>query len=84
MLVCVRTTLNLPDALVEAVKTKAAAEGRTFTSVVEEGLRAVLAIPEPRTAPSALPAFGDPNARFLVDLDDRDALWAALDADGPR
>jgi hypothetical protein len=82
MLVCMRTTLNLPDALVEAAKAKAAAEGRTLTSVVEEGLRAVLELPTPRAEAIDLPAFGDPDGRFLVDLDDRDALWAALD-EGP-
>lgn len=84
MLVCVRTTLNLPDALVEAAKAKAAAEGRTFTSVVEEGLRAALAVPGPRTVAEPLPAFGERGARFLVDPADREALWAVLDGDGSQ
>lgn len=85
MLVCMRTTLNLPDALAEEVRARAAAEGRTFTSFVEEGLRAVLAR---RAAaddpPPRLPAYGEPSGRFLVDVGDREALWAALDADDPR
>jgi len=85
MLVCVRTTINLPDALAETVKAKAAAEGRTFTSLVEEGLRTVVAAgQEPSAPPSPLPSYGDPNGRPLIDLSDRDALWDALDADGPR
>lgn len=85
MLVCMRTTINLPDALAEAAKAKAAAEGRTFTSVVEEGLHRVLATSDvPRPAPAPLPAYGDPAGRFLVDLLDREALWAVLDADGTR
>jgi len=83
MLVCMRTTINLPDALAEAAKAKAAAEGRTFTSVVEEGLRAVLATELP-TAAVTLPAFGAADGKVLVDLADRGALWAALDADGAR
>lgn len=84
MLVCMRTTINLPDALAEAAKRRAAEEGRTFTSVVEEGLRAVLeARPEHRSPPE-LPAYGDPSGRFLVDPADRLALWEALDADGAR
>lgn len=83
MLVCMRTTLNLPDALAEAVKAKAEAEGRSFTSLVEEGLRAVLAQQVP-PARVALPSYGDPAGRILVDLADRDAVWAALDADRPR
>ncbi len=83
MLICMRTTINLPDALAEAAKAKAAAEGRTFTSVVEEGLRAVLNA-EPMIAPVSLPAYGTAGGRVLVDLADREALWAALDADGAR
>lgn len=83
MLVCMRTTINLPDALAEAAKSKAAAEGRTFTSVVEEGLHRVLADAEARPA-VRLPAYGDPDRSLLVDLLDREALWDALDADGSR
>jgi hypothetical protein len=78
-----RTTINLPDALAEAAKAKAAAERRTFTSVVEEGLRAVLA-EVPQTPRRALPAYGTAGGRVLVDLLDRDAVADALDADGLR
>lgn len=84
MVVCMRTTINLPDSLAEAAKRRAAEEGRTFTSVVEEGLRQVLAR-HPAAGPHVdLPAYGDPTGRFLVDPADAGALWAALDADGPR
>lgn len=82
MLICMRTTINLPDALGEAAKARAAAEGRTFTSLVEEGLRAVLdAEPAPKRR-IVLPTSGDPNDRPLIDIDDREALWEVLDADG--
>ena len=84
MLVCMRTTINLPDGLAEAAKARAAAEGRTFTSVVEEGLRAVLAARQVPADDVELPAFGSLEGRFLVDPRDTEALWAALDADGPR
>lgn len=83
MLICMRTTINLPDALAEAAKAKAVAEGRTFTSVVEEGLRAVLAV-EATTVPITLPAYGTPGGSILVDIADREALWEALDADAAR
>ena len=83
MLVCMRTTINLPDALAEAAKAKAAAEGRTFTSVVEEGLRAVLRSEGP-TRVVTLPAYGATGGTVLVDPADREALWAAIDAEGPR
>lgn len=81
MLVCMRTTINLPDVLAAAAKARAAAEGRTFTSLVEEGLRTVLSDDRAtRRAPvEPLPAFGDSHGRFLVDPADREALWAVLD-----
>jgi hypothetical protein len=79
-----RTSINLPDPLARAVKERAAALGRTFTSLVEEGLRLLLAQEEAPDNGEALPTYGDPKKRFLVDIADRDALWQALDADGPR
>ena len=38
-----RTTVRLPASLLNHAKRKAAAEGRTLTSLIEEGLRLVLA-----------------------------------------
>jgi hypothetical protein len=84
MVVCMRATVNLPDALADAAKARARAEGRTFTSLVEEGLRSVLSRAEEPAQSDPLPSYGDPQGRFLVDIADRDALWAALDADGTR
>lgn len=84
MLVCMRATINLPDALAEAAKTRAHAEGRTFTSLVEEGLRSVLSRTEESAPVEPLPAYGQPQGHFLVDIADRESLWAALDADGNR
>jgi len=43
MLICMRTTLNLDDGLAAAAKREAARQGRTLTSLLEEGLRSVLA-----------------------------------------
>ncbi|MEX2292762.1 MAG: hypothetical protein WD691_03160 [Acidimicrobiales bacterium] len=80
-----RTTINLHDGLAEAAKRRARDEGRTFTSLVEEGLRSVLAQPRGSdTERVVLPSYGDPAARPLVDLLDRDAVGDALDADGIR
>ncbi|MGH9063347.1 MAG: type II toxin-antitoxin system VapB family antitoxin [Acidimicrobiales bacterium] len=79
-----RTTINLADGLAEAARRRARDEGRTFTSVVEEGLRAVLATPLEHAPPRELPAYGERGGRFLVDPADRRALWEALDADGAR
>lgn len=79
-----RTTIILPDALAAEAKARALAEGRTFTSLVAEGLRTVLHRQPQEVSTEPLPAFGDPAGEFLVNLDDKESLWAALDADGPR
>ena len=41
--VCMRTSVHIPDDLLKRAKRKAAEEGRTLTSLIEEGLRTVLA-----------------------------------------
>ncbi len=38
-----RTTVRLPEDLIRRAKRKAAAEGRTLTALIEEGLRQVVA-----------------------------------------
>lgn len=79
-----RTTINLSDALAGAAKARAAAEDRTLTSLVEEGLRIVLGRAERRSDDEPLPAYGDAGDRFLIDPRDREALWSALDQVEPR
>ena len=41
-----RTTIRLSDDLLRKARKKAAEEGRTFTSLVEEGLKTILAEPK--------------------------------------
>ena len=80
MLVCMRTTINLPDALGEQAKARAAQEGRTLTSLVEEGLRTVLAASDRSHLPlPPLPTWGEPDDGMLVDPADKDALWDLFD-----
>lgn len=83
MLICMRTTINLPDALAQEAKERAARDGRTFTSLVEEGLRRVLdsAAPSGRHVVRVFDA--PPGARVLVDPTDRQAVTAILDEDLP-
>ena len=46
-----RTTIRLPEELLMRAKRKAVAEGKTLTSLIEQGLRLVMsAKPEPRSA----------------------------------
>jgi hypothetical protein len=40
-----RTTVRLPTELLSRAKRKAAAQGRTLTSLIEDGLRLVVAAP---------------------------------------
>lgn len=76
-----KTTLNLPDALLDAVKQRASQEGRTQTSVVEEALRRMLREDGATTPYRPMPVFGEAEGNaLLVDLEDRDALYAALEA----
>ena len=42
-----RTTVRLPEDLIRQAKRKAAAEGRSLTALIEDGLRRVLREPEP-------------------------------------
>ncbi len=42
MLVCMRTTLNLDDSIVRALKREALSSGRTMTEVIESSLRETL------------------------------------------
>jgi hypothetical protein len=80
-----RTTLNLDDDLARAAKQKAAAEGRTLTSLIEQALREVLlveAVPVPQT--SQLPVFHGDGPAPGIDLSDpralRDAMYEEEDA----
>jgi hypothetical protein len=82
MLICMRTTLNLDDRLVKDVKARAVEQGRTFTSLVEEALRALI---DERETPAAhrieLPTWAGGGLLPGVDLDDHDGLRDVLEAD---
>ncbi|MFI4987335.1 MAG: hypothetical protein ACHQF3_07825 [Alphaproteobacteria bacterium] len=56
-----RTTVDLPDELFRQAKAEAALRGRKLKDLVEDGLRLVLAEPEPaKSAPQlAPPSFHD-------------------------
>jgi hypothetical protein len=47
-----RTTVRLPEELIRRAKRKAAAEGRTLTSLIEDGLRLIVSDDRKRRAPS--------------------------------
>ena len=71
-----RTTLRLRDALLERAKSKAAKEGRTLTSLIEEGLTLVLADSKAvERPPVRLPVSKSTGGVVAgVDLNDSSAL----------
>lgn len=75
MLLCVRTTINLPDELYGEVRRRAADEGRTLTSFLEEALRVAVARHDAGEKPAFVvkPFKGD-GVMPGVDLNDSAAL----------
>jgi hypothetical protein len=77
-----RTTVRLPQELLIRAKRKAAAEGRTLTSLIEDGLRLVVSNPArqpekkrviPRTSSAAggpLPGIDISDSAALQEMDD--------------
>lgn len=73
----VKTTIVIADPLMAQVKREAARQGVTLSRVVEAALRLFLQNQkQPKKKLRPLPHFkGGP---FLVDVDDRDALYDAM------
>jgi plasmid stability protein len=70
-----RTTLNLDDDLMRAVKRRAAQTGRTITSIIETALHELLRREETPADDYRLEwVVVDGGAQPGVDLTDRDAL----------
>jgi hypothetical protein len=68
-----RTTLRLPKELLSRARKKAAAEGRTLTALIEEGLQLVLA---QRRAPQhepILPRISKATGGPMPDIDPADS-----------
>ena len=80
-----RTTVTIDDHLLAEAKALAAQQHRSLSEVIADALRVELrrvAEPRPRVA---LPTFGDPNEKPLVDIWDKEALAEALgDNEWPR
>lgn len=64
ILLSVKTTVDVSDALLKRAKRRAKLQGRTLRALIEEGLRRVLDEPNDRSAPYVLPdrSVGDPKA----------------------
>ena len=62
-----RTTIRLNENLLERAKARAAAEGRTLTSLIEEGLTVILATPKgvrPQVLENCRVLCSSPGAEF--------------------
>ena len=79
MLVCMRTSMNLPDALLEQAREHANATGRTVTSLVEEALRKLLAEHNVPTSPPRR-ALTTSGVKAAVDAAGRRAAVAGVSA----
>lgn len=76
-----RTTVRLPEELLSRARRKAAAEGRTLTSLIEDGLRSVLDRPNPENHPRRLPRVSQARGGLApgMDLDRISAFEAGED-----
>lgn len=78
-----RTTVRLPTDLLDRARRRAADEGRTLTSLIEDGLR--LVVSEPRQPPKKrrLPRISRAVGRMLpgVDVNDGSAVQELEDID---
>jgi len=81
-----RTTVRLPEDLLHRAKRKAAAEGRTLTSLIEDGLRLIVTekqkvpktkrvLPRISTATGgAIPGIEFTDSALLQEIDDLDDI----------
>ena len=84
-----RTTVRLPDELLNRAKRRAADEGRSLSALIEEGLHRLLDEGRPnRRAKRILPPVSKATGGLMpgIDLDDMATLLGAEDRDrfGPR
>jgi len=80
-----RTTVRLPEDLIERAKQKAAAEGRSLTALIEDGLRRVLndrsssakagrvSLPVSSAGGGLMPGIDLNGTAALQEMDDLDA-----------
>jgi len=73
----VKTTLNIDAAVMERLKREAARQGRTMSELVESALRLLFQMRKRRPELPPLPSFSSGGA--LVDVADREALYAAME-----
>jgi hypothetical protein len=81
MLLCMRTTININDALLQSAKVQAAKTNRTLTAVIEDALRLALG-KKPGQTPSRkikIPTTGSGGLQPGVDLDDMSSVFDRME-----
>jgi hypothetical protein len=84
MLLCMRTTIDLPDELMRTAKQKAVEDNTTLREIFERALRQYLAGPQPQK-PFKLRLKPLPPSKMLIPesvLESRDKLLDFLDGIG--
>jgi len=80
MVIHMKTTLNIDDSVMQRLREEAARRRTTMSALVEAGLRRVLAPEVPASEPDELPPLPTwDSGGHLVDIDDRDALYRAME-----
>ena len=77
-----KTTLEIDEGVMRALKRRAADEGKTMSELVEAALRSLLEARPVLEKPKPLPTWD--SGRMLVDIDDRNALEEILTEDEDR
>ena len=79
--ICMRTTLDLDDRVLQQAKRHALDQGETLTRFIERAIRAQLAVPAqvPAFRLSLLTKKG--KARPDIDWDDRDSIYEHMEDD---
>jgi Ribbon-helix-helix protein, copG family len=72
-----KTTLNIPDPVMAQLKREAARQRRTMSELVETALRLLFRTQKSRPDLPPLPTFK--SGGHLVNVDDRDALYRAME-----
>jgi hypothetical protein len=73
MVIHMRITLDISDAIVRALKREAERRGQTVSALVEEALQRILSAKQPATRLPVLPTFHGGILR--VNVADRNALY---------
>lgn len=77
-----RTTLDIDTPILEELKRMQKREGKSLGRLVSDLLARALSDRASRTSEPARIEWVSKDLKPLVDIDDKDALWRALDEDG--